>query len=67
MWDIAAELVPEDRPGDWNEALMELGATVCKPTEAKCEECPLSGSCRAYAEVSTVILPLFRLGVETRD
>ncbi|KAL7410557.1 DNA glycosylase [Mrakia frigida] len=52
MWESAGELVPKERPGDWNEALMELGATVCKPTEAKCDECPLSRSCRAYAENS---------------
>ncbi len=35
--------------GDWNEGLMELGATVCTPMAPRCEGCPLAGSCRARA------------------
>lgn len=35
--------------GDWNQALMELGATVCRPAPA-CGECPLRDACHAYAE-----------------
>jgi A/G-specific adenine glycosylase len=38
-----------ERPGDWNQALMELGATVCKPVRPDCEVCPLGGRCRAQA------------------
>ena len=34
------------RPGDWNQALMELGATVCTPRRVRCEACPLAPSCR---------------------
>lgn len=41
--------VPEDRPGDFNQALMELGATVCAPRAPRCGECPLSSLCRARA------------------
>lgn len=41
-------VIPEDRPGDFNQAMMELGATVCLPNgRPKCEECPLRGFCRA--------------------
>ncbi len=36
------------RPGDWNQALMELGATVCKPTQPECSACPISGECQAF-------------------
>ena len=43
-------LVPEDRPGDFAEALMDLGATVCTPTRPNCLICPLSAYCRAKAE-----------------
>ncbi|CDZ97659.1 A/G-specific adenine DNA glycosylase [Phaffia rhodozyma] len=57
LWEKAAELVPSDRPGDWNEALMELGARICRPTEAKCGECPLANSCRANAEMNSGIPP----------
>ena len=44
---IAAELVPRSRPGDFNQALMELGATICSPKDPKCERCPLSPECTA--------------------
>jgi A/G-specific adenine glycosylase len=41
-------IMPEDRPGDFNQALMELGATVCVPNgPAKCSECPLKDYCIA--------------------
>jgi len=50
LWSTAAQLVPQDRPGDFNQALMELGATLCKPREANCVSCPLSQWCRAYQE-----------------
>lgn len=41
-----------NKPGAWNQGLMELGATVCTPKAPKCGECPLSEECLAYAEVS---------------
>lgn len=44
------EVMPKDRPGDFNQALMELGATVCIPNgEPKCAECPWKGLCLAKA------------------
>lgn len=59
LWKIADRLVkhvsgfPESRnsaiPGKWNQALMELGSTVCTP-RPKCGECPIRKTCRAYAE-----------------
>ena len=50
LWEIAEELVPAENPGDYNQALMELGRTICKPRNPFCDECPVSESCRAYAE-----------------
>ncbi len=49
LWALAASLVPMRRPGDWNQALMELGATVCGPRAPRCTLCPLRGECRALA------------------
>jgi A/G-specific adenine glycosylase len=46
---LAAALVPERRPGDWNQALMDLGATVCTPRRPRCGACPLAGACEARA------------------
>lgn len=44
------ESMPEDRPGDFNQALMEIGACICIPNGAPlCDSCPLSYLCRAYA------------------
>lgn len=37
-----------DRPGDFNQALMELGATICTPRKPNCKACPLSDNCTAY-------------------
>ncbi len=43
-------LQPKPSYGDFNQALMELGATVCKPTNPQCGTCPVSGHCEAYQE-----------------
>lgn len=48
-WSIARELVPVRAPGDFNQALMELGARVCTPLAPKCPVCPLRRVCRAAA------------------
>jgi A/G-specific adenine glycosylase len=47
--DVAAALVPAERPGDFNQALMELGARVCTPRTPRCSACPIRGDCRAHA------------------
>lgn len=68
IWALADLLVPSNKvkgndeehiavggpnkSGAWNQALMELGATVCTPKSPRCGECPLSEECLAYAEVS---------------
>jgi A/G-specific adenine glycosylase len=54
----AGELVDPDRPGDWNQALMELGATVCTPRSLRCSACPLTGECRALAEGTQELRPV---------
>jgi len=59
-WAIAAELVPETEPGRFNQALMELGATVCTPRAPSCDRCPLARTCVALREGSVDRLP--RLG-----
>jgi A/G-specific adenine glycosylase len=49
LWRLAGSLVPAERPGDFNQALMELGATVCTPERPRCVECPLLASCHGRA------------------
>ncbi len=60
LWDEAGRLVLGDRPGDLNQALMELGATVCTPTNPRCASCPVSGDCRAHAHDEVGLLPIKR-------
>ncbi len=58
LWDLAARLVPTDGgAGDWNQALMELGATICSPRKPKCPLCPLTDECRAREQGRTLELP----------
>ena len=50
LWRLARELVPEREARDFNQALMELGATLCTPRAApRCDECPLKRECAAHA------------------
>ncbi|XP_064311289.1 adenine DNA glycosylase isoform X4 [Phalacrocorax carbo] len=51
LWDMANALVDRSRPGDFNQALMELGATVCVPKAPLCGECPLKQHCQAQRRV----------------
>lgn len=45
-WNAAQQLLDRKRPGDFNQAIMELGATVCLPVEPSCVRCPIIRSCR---------------------
>ncbi|MGI9183184.1 MAG: A/G-specific adenine glycosylase [Longimicrobiaceae bacterium] len=49
LWRLAEVLVPGERPGDLNQALMELGATICTPRSPRCGACPVRAFCAAYA------------------
>ena len=47
LWALAESLVPSGRAGDYNQALMDLGATICRPQNPTCLLCPLLGLCEA--------------------
>ncbi len=49
FWALAEDLIPSGRAREFNQALMEFGATVCTPPHPQCDSCPLRDSCRAYA------------------
>ncbi len=53
-----AAIIPHDRPGDFNQAMMELGATLCSVQRPACERCPVTRYCRARAEGREVELPV---------
>jgi A/G-specific adenine glycosylase len=48
LWELAARLLPAGKAGDFNQALMDLGATLCTPQAPDCQRCPLSIDCAAY-------------------
>ncbi len=58
LWQFARDILPETNCGDWNEALMELGATVCTPAQPKCDLCPARASCAAHQKGLTSEIPL---------
>ncbi|HEY6880303.1 MAG TPA: A/G-specific adenine glycosylase, partial [Polyangiales bacterium] len=58
LWAAAAELAVGERPGDLNQALMELGARVCTPLNAKCGHCPLRADCLAQQRGRVDDLPV---------
>lgn len=54
-----AALMPSDRPGDLNQSLMELGATVCLPNGApRCDDCPVQHLCEGFHRGNAAVLPL---------
>ncbi len=58
LWGLARGLLPQGRAGAFNEALMELGATVCTPRNPACAQCPWAFACIAYAEGRAMAFPL---------
>ncbi|WP_051015726.1 A/G-specific adenine glycosylase [Desulfitobacterium dichloroeliminans] len=51
-------VLPADCPGDFNQGLMELGATVCTPKNPKCELCPLQVDCQGYSLGNPTVYPV---------
>jgi len=57
LWALAESLLPKSRPGDLNQAMMELGATVCTPKSPSCGACPVRVVCRAFEQGRQLDLP----------
>ncbi len=53
---IAAELVPAKRPGEFNQAIMELGATVCTPKNQRCSHCAVNSFCASRLSPDAAVL-----------
>jgi A/G-specific adenine glycosylase len=50
LWELARAHLPPGRAGDYNQALMDLGATICTPRSPNCPNCPLVEQCLAYQQ-----------------
>ena len=53
LWAVSEALVPRKEVFDFNQALMDLGATVCVARKPKCEACPMTKLCRSFSELSS--------------
>ena len=60
IWEVAATLVPRRQPGQFNQALMDLGALVCTPQRPLCRQCPLERLCVAARDGLTETIPARR-------
>ena len=54
---LVLALMPADRPGDFVQAMMDLGATICRPRNPRCGDCPLNGDCAAFASANPEAFP----------
>jgi A/G-specific adenine glycosylase len=52
VWNVAESLLDHERPGDFNQAMMELGATVCSPRSPACLTCPVLQMCASRGELA---------------
>jgi len=59
LWRLAEEAIPKGRAGDFNQAMMELGALVCEPGAPRCGACPVSAECRARSLGDPTLFPQF--------
>jgi A/G-specific adenine glycosylase len=57
LQEFCNEIVSKKRPGDFNQAIMELGATVCTPRKPNCGICPLNGNCQIAFTIKTDQIP----------
>lgn len=56
-YQAAQELLASERPGDFNQAMMELGQRLCTPTNPRCQQCPVTLHCLAYTRDSQSLAP----------
>jgi len=66
LWNIAYELVDKVNPFDYNQAMMDIGATICLPKNPKCEHCPLADICKGQEEPTLYTIKKKRV-VPTRE
>jgi len=67
LYNVAETLVSREEPGNFNQALMELGSLVCIPDVPKCSICPVQTLCLAYKEGDPSKLPIKSKGVRVKE
>ncbi len=60
LWELAAENLPNGQAGDYNQALMDLGATICQPKNPRCLICPLMEICESRKNGTQALRPVLK-------
>ena len=60
LWELAAQNLPKGEAGDYNQALMDLGATICLPKNPRCLLCPLMSQCKARENGTQELRPVLK-------
>ncbi len=60
LWELAAQNLPKGKAGDYNQALMDLGATICLPRNPRCLLCPLMKVCEARRNGTQELRPVMK-------
>jgi A/G-specific adenine glycosylase len=60
LWELAERHTPRTRAADYTQAIMDLGATICRRTQPLCAKCPVRGGCAAFARGTPESFPLRR-------
>ncbi|MBL1229016.1 A/G-specific adenine glycosylase [Enterococcus sp. BWB1-3] len=60
-------IIDEECPGDFNQAMMDLGSSICTPTSPKCGECPISGYCESYEQGTMTNYPVKSKKLKPKD
>ncbi len=58
LWDACRQVLPVDAPGEFNQAMMDLGAMVCTARQPRCLICPLAAECRAFQQGKQTQIPV---------
>lgn len=64
---LASSLLPKNKAGEYNQAIMDFGATICKPKLMQCHSCPLQESCFAFEKNRQSMLPIKSKKIKVRN
>lgn len=65
--EISMKIIPENRTGDFNQAMMDLGSEICKPKNPVCIICPVNEDCLAFSTGKTNLFPVKNKKTEVKD
>ncbi len=67
FYNLALLIMPDEKPGDFNQAIMDIGSEVCKPKNPNCEGCPIKENCLAFASGNVQDFPIKSKKVKAQD